>query len=121
MKNFYKNLEHTLKITNHSPNLRTDLFKRNNCQHNRSVEDITKIFIRISQLYIVSSGHATREGSIEFLNKIKLSKFIEGLRQDVSFELHKFPSDNCKKKRTRIKRTWREKIKFHKTTENAQK
>lgn len=60
----------------------------------QSVEDFTKKFNITAQKYLDSSGHAAKEGAIEFLDIIKLSKFIEGLRPDISFELQKFPPDN---------------------------
>lgn len=46
------------------------------------------------QKYLASSEHAAKEGAIEFLDTIKLSKFIEGLRPGISFELQNDPPDN---------------------------
>lgn len=60
----------------------------------QSVEDFTKNFKIAAQKYLSISGHAAKDGAREFLDTIKLSKFIEGLRADISFEMQKFPPDN---------------------------
>lgn len=60
----------------------------------QSVADFTKNLNMSAQKYLATSGHAAKEGAIDFLNTIKLSKFIQGLRSEIKFELEKFPPDS---------------------------
>lgn len=53
----------------------------------QSVEEFYKSIQHFTTNYLASSGHAAKESAVEFLNTVKLSKFIEGLRPDISFEL----------------------------------
>lgn len=60
-----------------------------NQKPNQSVEDFAKQFSITAQKYLCSSGHSKKSGARELLNTIKLTKFIDALRPDIAFEVHK--------------------------------
>ena len=74
----------------------------------QSVADFAKHFNLCAQKYLAHSGHSSKLGAKDFLNTIKLSKFTEGLKPDIAFEVLKMGPN-----------TYEETLKIAKTVEMA--
>lgn len=55
----------------------------------QNIEEYIKIFNIKSAKYLKDSGHASQNGAKQFLETIKLHKFIDSVRNDIAFELRK--------------------------------
>lgn len=55
----------------------------------QTVDDFAKQFNITAQKYLSMSGHAKKDGAKALLDTIKLTKFVEALRPDISFEVQK--------------------------------
>ena len=53
------------------------------------MEEFIQKFDMAATRYIELSGQANQPGTIEFLNKIKLTRFIESIRSDIALEIRK--------------------------------
>lgn len=60
----------------------------------QNVEDFARQFNLAAQQYLSISGHASKNGAKELLTAMKLTKFIEALRPDISFEVQKTGPEN---------------------------
>ena len=56
--------------------------------------EFIKTFDSISQKYIDIAGHATEVGAVNSFQKLKLTRFSEAIRKDITFEIRKMgPKD----------------------------
>ncbi|MBK5648954.1 MAG: hypothetical protein I4N51_19355, partial [Acinetobacter sp.] len=55
----------------------------------QNMADFIKIFDNVAAKYIEESGHAQEPGAINLLQKIKLTRFLEAIRQDIALEIRK--------------------------------
>lgn len=56
---------------------------------NQTMEEFIKEFNLLGTTYIEQSGHAKEEGAVKFLQKLKLTRFLEAIRKDIAFEIRK--------------------------------
>ena len=55
----------------------------------QTMEDFIKAFNMAATKYIEKSGHSKEIGAVNFLQKVKLTRFLEAIRPDIALEIRK--------------------------------